>query len=272
MKLQVVGARQGALWVRNAFTLFFKRPMAFAGLFGACLFFVLVLNLLPFVGPLLLLAALPLGSLAFMIATRTALEGGVPRPSVLFDTLRGPRQRRIALLQLGVVYAVLTVAVMLLADWVDDGALEAMLQTVAGGNATPEAMGEALSDPKLELGMLVRFGLAGLLSVPFWHAPALVFWGDQSATKALFFSTVACWRNKAAFSAYSLAWVAVILLFAVLVNLVFVLLGQVQLVAFATMPATLIFSTVFYVSLYFSFADCFSMAPDAEPPAPPESP
>ncbi len=264
MKLQVVAARHGVLWVRRAFTLFFKRPMAFIGVFGACLFAALLLNLLPFIGPLVLLAALPLGSLAFMIATRAAFEGRAPMPGTLAETLRGPRARRIALLQLGIVYAVGTVAIMLLADWVDDGALEALLQTM-GSSAAPDKMALALADPKLELGMLVRFGLAGLLSVPFWHAPALVHWDDQSAPKALFFSTVACWRNKAAFSAYSLAWVAVILLFAVLVNAVFALLGQVQLVALVTLPATLIFSAVFYVSLYFSFADCFVVVAPTEP-------
>jgi hypothetical protein len=158
---------------------------------------------------------------------------------------------------------VATVAIMLLADFIDEGALETLLRSL-GSQATPGAVAQALADPKLELGMLVRFGLAGVLSVPFWHAPALVHWGQQGAAKALFFSTVACWRNKAAFTAYSLAWVAVILLFAVLVNLVFALLGQVQLVALVTLPATLIFSAVFYVSLYFTFADCFIVAP-AEP-------
>jgi hypothetical protein len=157
---------------------------------------------------------------------------------------------------------------MLLANALDEGALERVLRSL-GGQATPESVAQALDDPKLELGLLVRFGLAGLLSVPFWYAPALVHWDRQGAAKALFSSTVACWRNRAAFAAYSLAWVAVILLFAVLVNLVFALLGQVQLVALFTLPATLIFSAVFYVSLYFTFADCFIVAP-AEPAIVPE--
>jgi hypothetical protein len=263
MKLNVVPARHGVLWVSRAFALFFKRSMAFIGLFGACLFAALLLNMLPFVGPLALLAALPLGSLVFMIATRSALAERSPITGTLREAFAGPRARRIALLQLGIGYAIGTIAIMLLADFVDEGALEALLRSL-GSQAKPDAVAQALANPKLELGMLVRFGLAGVLSVPFWHAPALVHWGDQGAAKALFFSTVACWRNKAAFAAYSLAWVAVILLFAVLANLVFALLGQVQLVALVTLPATLIFSAVFYVSLYFTFADCFIVTP-AEP-------
>ena len=63
--------------------------------------------------------------------------------------------------------------------------------------------------------MLTRFGLAGALSIPFWHAPALVHWQGQSVGQALFSSTLALWRCKGAFFAYSLAWTAVIVIFGV---------------------------------------------------------
>ena len=49
---------------------------------------------------------------------------------------------------------------------------------------------------------------AGALSIPFWHAPALVYWGGQGWAKSLFFSTVALWRNKGAFALYGLGWLA----------------------------------------------------------------
>jgi hypothetical protein len=102
--------------------------------------------------------------------------------------------------------------------------------------------------------------------VPFWHAPALVHWGAQPAAKSLFFSLMACWRNRGAFVVYALTWTAVILVFAVAANLMFALLGQGHLMAMAAMPASLIFSTVFYASLYFTFADCFDV--DGSDPAP----
>ena len=267
MKLLTATPRQGVLWVRRGFALFFKLPLPFAGLFGACLFIVLVMNLLPWIGPLLLLVALPLGSLGFMIATRTALEGRAPSVGALFEPLRGSRSCRVALLQLGVVYAVASVGIMLVADLADGGALDALIEALGSAKDKPEVALESLANSQLALGMAVRFGLAGLLSVPFWHAPALVFWGNHGAAKALFSSCVACWRNRGAFAAYGAAWVAVILLFGVLVNLVFAVLGQIQWVALATLPATLLFSTVFYVSLYFTFADCFDLAPDAAPAA-----
>lgn len=256
MKLKVVGAGHGVWWVRRAFALFFKRPWGFVGLFVACFVGALFLNALPLIGPLVLLAALPAGSLAFMVASRFVLEGRPLLPGVPAETFGGPRARRIALLQLGVVYAAATVLIMLLANSVDEGALERLLETL-GDSATPDTVTAAMADPKLELGMLVRFGLAGLLSVPFWHAPALVHWGGESATRSLFFSTVACWRNRAAFSVYGFVWVAVILLLGVVANIVAAVLGEAQPVVLFMALASLVVSAVFYVSLYVTYADCF---------------
>lgn len=243
--------------MRQGFAIFFKQPLGFAGLFASFLFVLFVALLLPLFGSLLLLALLPLASLGFMIGTRNALAGRFPLPRVFIEPLRRGRPRLVAMLQLGVLYALATALIMWLSDVVDAGALDELMQTLSNSKTTPEAMQEALSNPRLQAGLLLRFGLAGLLSVPFWHAPALVHWGGHAAGKALFFSLVACWRNRGAFTVYALTWTAVILLFAVLSNLLFALLGQMQLMTLAAMPASLIFSTVFYASLYFTFADCF---------------
>jgi hypothetical protein len=269
MKLRLVPAARGALWVRQGFAVFFKHPLGFAGLFATFLFALFLSMLLPWIGPLLLLAILPLISLGFMIGTRTALAGRFPLPRVFFEPLRRGRARQVALLQLGVLYALATALIIWFSDVVDAGALDRLMQTLSNSKTTPEAMQQALADPRLQTGLVLRFGLAGLLSVPFWHAPALVHWGAQSAPKSLFFSLMACWRNRGAFAVYALTWTAAILLFAVGANLLFALLGQVQIMAVAAMPASLIISTVFYASLYFTFADCFEMnAADSELPSP----
>lgn len=259
MKLQLIPALRGVLWVRQGFSLFFRHPLAFAGLFATFLFGLFVFSLLPMIGSVLLLTALPLASLGFMIGSRMALQGGFPLPRVFIEPLRRGRPGLIAMVQLGLIYAGATALILWLSEVIDGGALDTLMQTMGNSKSTPEAVQLQLSNPNLLLGLLMRFGLSGLLAVPFWHAPALVHWGGQSAGKAMFFSLVACWRNRGAFALYALTWVAVILLFALLANLVFGLLGQVQLVALAAMPASLIFSTVFYVSLFFTFADCFEV-------------
>jgi hypothetical protein len=259
MKLQLVPARRGALWVRRGFQIFVRQPMGFAGLFATFLFAVFALTLLPVVGPLLLLALLPLGSLGFMIATQTVLQGRFPMPRAFLAPLRAGRPQLLAMIQLGLIYAASTWAILALSDWIDGGALDALMEAQASAAASPDIVAARLADPRLEGGVVLRFGLLGLLSVPFWHAPALVHWGAQSAGKALFFSTVACWRNKGAFIVYSLTWLGVFVLFALLANLAFAIFGRAQLVPFVALPASLIFSTVFYASLYFTFADCFEV-------------
>ena len=265
MKLRLVPASRGLQWLRQAFVVFFKQPLGFAGLFASYMLLLFLALVLPLVGSLLFLAAMPLVSLGFMIGTQRALEGRFPLPRVFFEPLQKGRPARIAMLQLGLAYAAATALIMWISDAVDGGALGRAMQVMSDSKTTPEAMQQAVSDGRLQLGLLLRFGLAGLLSVPFWHAPALVHWGGHPPAKALFFSLVACWRNRGAFAAYALAWTAAIMVFAVLTMLLSALLGQVQMMALLVMPASLIFTTVFYASLFFTFADCFE-ADSAEAP------
>ena len=274
MNLPTLPARHGTLWVRQGFQAFARQPLAFGGMFAAFMFTVFVTTLLPLIGSVLLLAALPLVSLGFMIATRDAIEGRVPLPSAYWRPLRGDARRRMALLQLCLLYALATFAIMWLADLFDGGALDALLLALSGAEkVTPEVVSQRVADPNLRNGLLLRFGLAGLLSVPFWHAPALVHWHGHGAAKSLFASSIAVWRNKAAFTLYGLAWIGVVLGFTIVASLLFGLIGQPQWIALAAMPASLVFSTVFYVSLYFTFVDCFAAAPpapDIDEPSPKE--
>ena len=87
MKLRQVPASRGAAWVRHGFGVFARRPLAFAALFTAFLFFALVSAMLPLVGPLLMLASLPLVSLGFMRATQHTLQGRFPTLAVFVSPL-----------------------------------------------------------------------------------------------------------------------------------------------------------------------------------------
>lgn len=257
MKLLTVSANRGMLWVRSGFRVFFARPLMFSGLFAAFLFGALMLMLVPAVGPLLVLAALPLVSQGFMQATRTVLEGNLPRVGVFLAPLRGPRPQALAMVKIGLIYAAASLFIMWLSDWVDGGTFNALQEAMTSKTADTEQLETLLADPRLTTGILLRLGLASALALPFWHAPALVQWAGQAPAQALFSSTIACWRNKAAFTAYALTWAVVILLFGVLANSVFLLLSAPRLVPIAAMAGGLMFSTIFYASLYFTFVDCF---------------
>ena len=82
MKLQLVPRRARALvWVRQGFRVFVRQPLAFAGAVRVFLFVVARCSRwCRWSAPSLLLVLLPLGSLGFMIATRRALDGRCPMP------------------------------------------------------------------------------------------------------------------------------------------------------------------------------------------------
>lgn len=266
MRLLTVPARQGFAWVRQGLRLYLQRAMSFTLLLFAFLFAALLALIIPGIGLLLVLMALPLLSLGFMIASRRALAGLPFGPAVLGEGLRGLPHRRRAMLGLLAVYAVATLGVMLLSDAVDGGRFAALQRAMTGDQATDAAaIAQMLADPQLLWGMLLRIGLSTLVSLPFWHAPALVLWQAHGVGQALFISTLACWRNRAAMATYGLGWLALLMAFSVLANLLVLLLNDPRVLALLALPAGLMVTTAFYASLYAIFADCFGQE---EPPRP----
>ena len=88
MKLQLVGARQGLLWVQRAFQVFARQPLGFAALFASFLFVFLVLGLIPLVGTIALLVLLQAGSLLFMIASRRVVAAQSAMPGTIVPARR----------------------------------------------------------------------------------------------------------------------------------------------------------------------------------------
>lgn len=259
---------EGVHWTRDAFRLFLRRPLPFIAMFVAFLIAALLATVVPVVGGVVMLMALPLLSLGFMLGSRAARDDRPVHPGLFIEPLRGERARRNTLLTLCAIYALGTMLIMTLSDWADGGAFDRLQRLMTQGEEAREDLQAVLADPRLAWGMLTRFGLAACLSVPFWHAPALVYWQGQGVGQSLFSSTLAVWRCKGAFLMYTLAWVGVIGVFGALLGLLFALFDARQLAGVVAMPAGLMFSTVFYVSLLFTYEGCFSTAPAPSLPAP----
>lgn len=268
MKLQQVPARRGAVWVRQGFRVFALRPVAFSFLLATFLFGMVLLLAVPLLGPLLLMGSLPLVSLVFMLAAQVALRGQTPTPALFAVPFRTGRPRTRAMLQLGALYALGSVAIVVLSHWVDGGRFAQLQELIRIDTDQARAQVDTLlQDPALQAGVVLRFTLAALLSLPFWHAPALVHWAGHSAAKSIFFSTVAVWRNKAAFVVYGLTCAGALLAFGMAASLLLAAIGQPGWAGLIVMPAGLLFATVFYASLFFTFIDSF----EASIPLPPET-
>ena len=237
--------------------------MALSGLFGTFLFAALILMFLPLVGGLMVVAALPLLSLVMMMGCAAIMRGQVAPPSLLLAPFRAQTERRNRLLGLCGLYAAATLAVMLASDGLDGGKFNELQALMASGMDTEEQKQQAqalLEDPSLRGAVFLRLALTGLVSIPFWYAPALVWWAQQGVAQSLFSSVLALWRSKGAFAVYLLTWFGVIALGGGLLGAGLQALGAGQLLSLLVMPLGLTLSVVFYVSLYFMFVQTFGSA------------
>ncbi len=266
LHLQTVPARNGLLWIRHGFKVFQRKPLVLSGLLSVFLFAAFATMLLPGVGFMLVLMSMPLLSLGFMLATHLVLQGQAPNAAVFIAPLKLTPQRRNSQLLLGACYALATVGIGLLSEAIDGGSFEALQQLMVD-NAPAEKIAEASADPRLFWGAVTRLGLAALLSVPFWHAPALVHWGGQGVMQALFSSTLGLWRNRGAYAYNALLWFALVMSMGLGLSLLMMMLGLGQKLALVLMPMGLLMTTVFYASLYFTFIDCFMFGAPKELPA-----
>jgi hypothetical protein len=270
LKLKSVSAGEGVRWVRQGFATLARRPMPFVGLVSTFYFaMVLMLALRPPL-PLMLLwaSALPIISLGFMNATRLVADTQTSTLAAFLAPLRPGRPVGRALLLLTLAYFVTNVIIALISSVAYGDSLGALVEAETSEAPSTSVIAERVADPRLAVGILVQVGLATLFSVPFWHAPALVYWGGQGVAQSLFSSTIACWRNRGAFLLYGLAFLVVVFGFLVVAAILHALLGGGRVAAMLSVSIAFIIPTAFYASLYFTFRGCFESADTASPPAP----
>lgn len=257
MKLNVVPARQGFVWLRMGVRTFLQQPLALAGLFFMFMAAMSVLAVLPFVGSLLALALLPAATLGLMAATQEATKGKFPMPSVLVSAFRAGQQRAQAMMVLGALYALGFLLVMGFSALFDGGQFAGTY--FFGGQITPELV----RSDSFQTAFLLTMVLYLPLSMAFWHAPALVHWHDVSPVKSLFFSLVACLKNWRAFLVFGLCWSAFVSVAGMLVMALFGSLGGATMASAAVLPTILLLAAMLFTSIYFTYIDCFNITNDS---------
>ncbi|GAB3662200.1 BPSS1780 family membrane protein [Ramlibacter alkalitolerans] len=243
MKLNIVPARTGFVWVKLGVRTFLRQPLALTGLFFMYMAGVLVLSQLPFVGTILGAMLVPAATLGLMAATAEAASGRFPMPSVLISAFRAGRQRARAMLVLGVIYTL-------------GSMLATLLASAMVGEPNPAAAADT-QNPALDARSLVALVLHTPLIILFWHSPALVHWHGVAPVKSLFFSAVACFRNLGAMLMYAATWLGVFVIVAFLFSSVGMMLGGVAVARSVMLPTVLLLVAMFSTSLYFTFRDSF---------------
>ena len=257
MKLNIVPARTGTLWVRLGIRTFFKQPLALAGLFFMFMAAMSVLSIVPLLGNALALALLPAATLGLMAATQEAEKGKFPMPSILISAFKAGQQQKRAMMILGGLYALGFLLVMGISALFDGGGF-ARLYLVGGKLST-----EMVQASDFQTAMWVAMALYLPLSLMFWHAPALVHWHGVPPVKALFFSMVACMKNFWALTLFGMTWLGVFLGVGVVVTFITSLAGSAELVGAVMFPVAMLMAAMFFTSLYFTFRDSFDLTEGA---------
>lgn len=253
MHLYSLSPKAGWVQFTQGIRVFSQRPLSFLAIFLAYIFLMLILVKAPWIGFLLPLFFVPGLSVSFMVAGRAAAEEKSVTPLVLFDGFaKHGWEVAFHLLILGVLYVAATWVVLFLSYLIDGGAL---MQFMVWGRRLHQT---ALAG---QPSMLFSAALAAILFIPismlFWFAPILVVWHRISPYKALFFSLIACWRNKWAFLLYAVLWGS--FGFVGSSALVFLLhaLHADTLILTLLMSFSLLFTTMFYCSLYSTYCGSF---------------
>jgi hypothetical protein len=249
-------ARHGALWLLAGFALFRRHPPLMTAITFGYLLAVVVVNLIPKVGPFLLPLILP--TLTVMLANGCrAIERGKAFES---ETLiAGISEQRIGLNLVGSSLLVLF------------GFALGEPINISDGIDHAEAV-------ELAADLAVILLMASPLLMAFWFAPLLTAWDGVSAGKSLFFSFIASWRNWRAFTVYALV---LVLVGAVLPGLILIIAGVLSQALLTILSVALRMLLIFVLaptmvaSVYLSYRDVFAaVAPEPAPPdaapAPPD--
>lgn len=154
------------------------------------------------------------------------------------------------LIKLGVIYLAFNLIAAIVATLPYLGSLSSVID--AGGEVDPEAIGAAIRAPFITFGILYV-----LISALFWHAPALIGWHGIKIAQAMFYSMVACWRNKGAFFIYGASWAA--LFYAVQMLAGFMLQANMapSTVHLLLSPVNLLMAAILYCSFYPAYLQIF---------------
>jgi preprotein translocase subunit Sss1 len=255
--LRQVEMPRGQIWLRRGVQTFLHRPLGFVALFLTYLMAIVLLGAIPLVGAVL------------AAATQDVLKGRKVQLAQVFALWREPPRERRAMLLLCAAYGLATMGITGFAFWLGGDELVQALKPLGQTTVTAQELMAVFSSGAVAHLANWITGLMAVISVPYWHALALVHWGGQSAGHALFSSTIALWRTRGAFMIYGVSWLGFTLLGSLLTGLISALVsalfGAPALGLLLALLVMVALSAAFYTSLWFIFVDTFGVeAPPAD--------
>lgn len=246
----------GWTWIAQGYALFRRQPLALIFWSVATSFLINLGSAIPVLGQILLVVFTPMLTFLTLCACRELSLGRRMLPGMWLSPLRAAGVTP-ALMRLGLAYLGCT----LMAAFVAVLPFLSRLTTAIGTPAQPDfdTLAAAMTGP------LIVFGLFYvLLSALFWHAPALMGWHRLPLSRALFYSMVACWRNKWAIALYVGSWAALFFgLHGLLDGLIEAGISA-TLLAWVSLLLDILVTALLYCSFYPIYASIFQGRQPAE--------
>jgi len=263
MQAAKLPASAGWQWVRDGLALFRRQPLPIFTWAMSLSMTLMLASLMAPIGPLIFVLLVPVIGFLTLSICRHIDAGRAVVPGMWLQPLQRKGLFR-RLLGMGGLYATLGIAAGLLIfrPYMINLPDDVVRAALSGGDIRP--LMAALRTP------LILFTLANLLtSAIFWYAPAITGFFGTRIVQSLFFSAVACWRNKTAFVVYGLTWGAVFLVLDFGIELAAGLLLAAGLPApfimFIQIPVNVGAAAVLYCSVFPSYVSVFG-ADAANPP------
>ena len=245
MQARRLPPRHGLLWLIAGFRLFRSNPPLMTTLTLGYLFLVVVINLMPLVGPFLVPLALP--ALLVVLANGCrAIErsGGTGVVALTY----GIRQHANELVRLGGLHLLGSILIL------------AIGLVFEGDRISSGGPGQSIDEQEMLMAMARLFVVALPVISAFWFAPLLTTWDEVAPLKAVFFSFIAVWRNWQAFATYG----ATVVVAAIAVpGILLIIAGEIARPLLDVVAVALKMILVFVVaptmmaSLYVSYQDVF---------------
>jgi uncharacterized membrane protein len=213
-----VPAGHGWSWIAQGWDLFKRQPGLWIGIAVTLFVILIVLALIPLLGPLANAVLWPVLSAGLLIGCRALAEGGKLEFGHLFA---GFRERFGTLIAVGAISFAISFAIGVLVAVV----MGVGVATMFGGGPGPDAAPEALLT--MTLAMLVMFALLLPLMMALWFAPALVVFHERGPVEAMKESFGGCLKNIVPFLIYGLIGLVLAILASIPVGLGWLLLGPV---------------------------------------------
>ena len=249
MQAAILPIHAGWFWIHQGYRICMTQPMAMFFWSMTLGLLITFSYLIPIFGQMALIIATP--SFTFItLAACKRIDAGEPMQLGMWtEPLRAPNVRK-RLLVLGVAYLLCCLAGGVLATL---PFLDNLTAALEGAEQIDDlALLRAMQAPMLTFGVFYI-----LISMFFWHAPALIGWHGIPMKRALFYSMVACWRNKWAFLLYGISWAAIFFAVQMAGTLLVVMGVSAAAMQLLMTPVNIAVAAVLYASFYPAYVSVF---------------